>query len=228
MLLERHQRNWTRYRNKQGALWLNIASSYLVLEDFVNLDNSPFLALVPYYPILKLVLKPGHLEILQLYRQARSKAVLLRHNCREKLKCPDGSVDHILCSHFLEHVYPDEAIGMIKEFHRVLKRRGSLHIIVPDLALLVDDYIQHKEKAAAADDLIRQTILTHSSRHSFAFRLFEFWGKYGLQHRWMYDTASMIHRLTNNGFRILEENNSPSAAFRLDDGMSAHVLGQKV
>ena len=228
MLLEKDQQDWNKYRNEQGALWLNIASSYLVLEDFVNLDNSPFLALVPYYPILKFILKPGHLEVLQLYGQAKPKAVLLRHNCRRQLKCPDGSVDHILCSHFLEHIYPDEVITLIREFHRVLKRGGSLHVVVPDLSWFVDDYCQHRGQAGAGDALISQTILSHEKRPSFSFRLLEFWGSYGLQHRWMYDAASMAQRLISNGFRILTRNDSPSAAFRLDDGTSLHLLGQKV
>lgn len=39
---------------------------------------------------------------------AKQKTVMLKHDCRKKLPVPVISVDHILCSHFLEHVFPEE------------------------------------------------------------------------------------------------------------------------
>src|SRR5580765_7281577 len=107
-----------RLKNRHGRIWLNVASSYLVMNEFVNLDNSPFLTLVPYYSILKYLLNADHLETLRAYRDAKSRAMLRKQNCRRRLPVAKESVDHILCSHFLEHVYPDQAAAIIRDFHR--------------------------------------------------------------------------------------------------------------
>jgi ubiquinone/menaquinone biosynthesis C-methylase UbiE len=42
---------------------------------------------------------------------------------------PDGVVDEIYCSHFLEHV--DDLTGTLREMCRVIRRGGSLEIVVP-------------------------------------------------------------------------------------------------
>ncbi len=42
---------------------------------------------------------------------------------------PDSSVDEILCKHLLLHV--KDVNKVIKEFHRILKPKGKLNIIVP-------------------------------------------------------------------------------------------------
>ncbi|MGI8845756.1 MAG: class I SAM-dependent methyltransferase [Thermoleophilaceae bacterium] len=42
---------------------------------------------------------------------------------------PDGVVDEIYCSHFLEHI--DDLGGMLAEMCRVLRRAGHLEVVVP-------------------------------------------------------------------------------------------------
>jgi predicted SAM-dependent methyltransferase len=213
--------------NKHGRVWLNVASSYLVLDDFVNLDNSPFVTLVPLYSGLKFVLKSGHLETLKLYRDAMSRAVLLKHDCRKSLPFSASSIDHILCSHFLEHVYPEEAAVIIQNFHQILKPQATLHVIVPDLGLLLDQYIQSRGQSLAAHEFVRKSILSHEKQPSLLFRLFEFLGGYGLQHRWMYDKYSLAQLLITAGFTLVEDNDSPSVSFRQNDGQSLHLLAKK-
>jgi hypothetical protein len=96
------------YKNSEEKIWLNIASSHQVLENFVNIDNSLFLSasnLFRRFPLSKKLLPGKHREIIELYNRAKKKAILLRCNCKNPLPFPDGSVDHILCSHFLEHVF---------------------------------------------------------------------------------------------------------------------------
>src|SRR5204863_2501598 len=119
-----------------------IGSSYYVLEDFVNLDNHPFLLLVPLYSVLRPLLNSGHLQLLRNYWEAKSKATLVRHDCRKPLPLLGESVDHILCSHFLHHVYPDEAARVIQEFRRVLRPHGTLHMIEPSLTMLFNKYLK--------------------------------------------------------------------------------------
>src|SRR5687767_7601882 len=94
-----------RYRNAHGQIWLNVASSVYVLEDFVNFDNHVLLWLLRLPPALGL-LPPKYREHLEAYSKASKTALLLKHDCRKPLPLPEGVADHILCSHFLEHVFP--------------------------------------------------------------------------------------------------------------------------
>ena len=110
-------------RNAGGKIWLNIASSTYPLEHFANLDNHIAMRVLDLPVLLPLVPRRWR-GLIDQYRQARRKAPMFRHDCRRRLPVPDHSVDHVLCSHFLEHVFPDEAGLILKDFHRVLKPGG--------------------------------------------------------------------------------------------------------
>ena len=217
-----------RFRNAKGEIWLNVASSTYVLEEFVNLDNNLFLRILPFSKVIGKILPKKYQDSLATYREAKQKAILLQHDCRAALFFPDESVDHILCSHFLEHVFPLEMEQILKDFHRVLKANATLHVIVPDLKEQAETYLKrHSEgMAQAADEFVKETLLSVEGRGTLKYRLLELNGGFGLQHRWMYDCASMVARLEKAGFCILEENNTPSRNYRLNDG-SVHLVACK-
>ena len=83
-----------------------------------------------------------------------------------------------------------------------------MHIIVPNLNNYVQDYINNskdeKYKATAADNLIEGTILSRRSRGNWRFRILEFLGGFGLNHRWMYNNASMEKKIIDLGFKIVK------------------------
>jgi SAM-dependent methyltransferase len=213
-------------RNRHGKIWLNIASSTGILEDFVNLDNHIFIWCLKAAPFLCRLLPKKYDAILADYRQALRKSILLRHDCRKPLPFPEESVDHILCSHFLEHIYPDETAAILRDCHRVLKRRATLHVIVPDLALQIEHYLKQEGSAQAADQLLEHMLLTRNTRPSVKYRFLELHGGFGLQHRWMYDRASMSRRIIAAGFSLREQNDTPSRRYRLSDG-SLHLVAEK-
>lgn len=217
------------FLNKEGYLWLNVASGRYALKEFVNLDNSLFLIFLPFYPVIKFLLSPGKRKIMLEYKKSKSETCILRHDCRKPIKFPDGIVDHILCSHFLEHVYPDEAIKILKDFYRLLKKGGTLHIIVPNLEAMVDRYNKYRTDGNAADGLIRKLLLSHERRPTPRYRLLELLGYEAMQHRWMYNRASMTQRLIDLGFRISDINNIPSSKVRIEDGNdSVHIITEKM
>ena len=61
----------------------------------------------------------------------------------ERLPPPDGSVSIVLSSHTLEHAY--EPAKVLAEFHRVLKPRGRLYVVLP-----YPDVAPQNEKAHGA------------------------------------------------------------------------------
>ena len=221
-------KNINSYSNSEGKIWLNVASSVYVLEEFVNLDNAIFLLLIDLIPFVGWIFPSKYQSSIQEYREAKQKALLIRHDCRNPLFFPDNSVDHILCSHFLEHIFPDEMEKVLKDFYRVLRKGATIHIIVPDLEKQINEYMKKKALGfpQAADEMIRETILSRDTRGSLKYRFLEFIGSFGLQHRWMYDYQSLSEKITRVGFSIFDENETPSKDYRLNDG-SIHVVARK-
>jgi len=207
--------------NSRGEIWLNVASSTQVLEDFINLDNHIFLYFLRPLNAFRRIVPGKYRRTIELYHQARRDTYLIRHDCRNPL-------DHILCSHFLEHVYPVEMAKILEDFYRVMKCSGTLHVIVPDLYRQARQYLAGFENGdpGSADEFVRATMLSRESRGSFKYRCLEFIGGFGLQHGWMYDSLSLAARLRNAGFEILATNETPSKQYRLDDG-SVHLVAGK-
>lgn len=213
-------------RNAKGQVWLNVASSTSVLEGFTNLDNSVFLALLPIYPKLSRVMPQRYKALFEKYRLAVDSAPMARYDCRKPIRLPDASVDHILCSHFLEHVKSSEARKILADFYRLLKPHGTLHIVVPDLRAAAVRYVQDRENPEAADKFQRDLILHFENKDSLKLRLLQFRGGFGLTHQWMYDALSMRQRLCTAGFDVVAPIDVPSAEFRKKDG-SLHMLARK-
>jgi predicted SAM-dependent methyltransferase len=115
-------------------------------------------------------------------------------------------VDHIFCSHFLEHLYRNDALDVLKGFHGILKKDGTLRIVVPDIEV----YVNHYKATGDADEFIEGTTLSWPKRPSFLFRLFSVVGGFGLTHLWTYDRASLTKLVEEAGFSIIPLEQTPS------------------
>ncbi|MCX7113649.1 MAG: methyltransferase domain-containing protein [Proteobacteria bacterium] len=169
-------------------------------------------------------------NLLQIYINAiKAGGKLIKHDCRKRLPIDDNTVDHILCSHFLEHVFPDEADCILYDFWRVLKNNGTLHIIVPDIYHQAKNYIaSYGNNGSEADNFIKSTLLTRESRGSLKYRIMELIGSFGLQHRWMYDKYSMSLKLQKIGFVVHDSMiYHPTYDYYIDDEASVHIVVKK-
>jgi|APSaa5957512535_1039671.scaffolds.fasta_scaffold160784_1 hypothetical protein len=119
--------NINNLRNKDGKIWLNVASSTCLLDEFINIDNHIFLQIlkrvpfVKYFPIKFFIKK--YRPLISAYIDGIRSKNILQYDCRKPLNFPNDSVDHILCSHFLEHVYPDEFSKILDGFYRIFSKR---------------------------------------------------------------------------------------------------------
>jgi predicted SAM-dependent methyltransferase len=222
VIMGRMGKSWTTWRNSRGELWLNVGSSYLVLDGFVNLDRSVWLTLAPAYPLLKHTMKPARAEAIEGMAKARKKAMVVTHDCRKPLPVPNGTVDHILCSHFLEHVPADKGRAILADFSRALRPAGTLHLILPDIRYHVERYVSG---ATDADGFVEETILGNPGR-SRKFRLLENFGGFGLKHQWMYDQISAERRVEAAGLKVVGRG-TPTVDFRCDDPESLHVFAER-
>lgn len=109
---------------------------------------------------------------------------LLRHkdmwlDVRNGLPFPDNSVRFVYSCHMLEHLYPDEAIKLLEEVHRILSPTGVARIAVPGFehALEIAAGTATTAFPRAFDDCSAQAInyLFCDGQHKYAysFPLFE-------------------------------------------------------
>jgi len=62
----------------------------------------------------------------------------LDHDLNKGLPFNDNEIDGVLCSHILEHMDIHNALKLIKECRRVLRKKGVLRVSVPDPELMLN------------------------------------------------------------------------------------------
>jgi hypothetical protein len=212
--------------------YINVASSHYCLKKFINYDNHIFLNFVNV-PIIFYTLFPKKYHALfEKFLSAKNNYILKKWNCKKPLPHNANSIDHILCSNFLEHVYETEALEIVKDFYLKLKPGSTLHILLPDLSYHVRAYLSQKQivgqEHLASDHLNFSTILTSKSPPSLKFRLMEMIGSFGLKHLRMYDEASANTLFESAGFkRILLNDDSPSYGYLANTPDNIHLLYKK-
>lgn len=113
--------------------------------------------------------------------EAASDAVM-SCDIRRGLPFADGAFQACYSSHVLEHLTPAEGAGLLREIRRVLAPEGVVRIVVPDLELIVHDYLRTLQRAldgeAGADDdydWMMIQLLDQSVRRAAGGMMAEFW-----------------------------------------------------
>ena len=212
-----------------NKVYVNVGSSHYCVKNFINYDNHIFLRFVNLPKLFFLLFKKKYHALFSDFLEAHHNYVLKVWNCKKWLPHQDGSIDHILCSNFLEHVYETEAEDIIRGFYRKIRPGGTLHILLPNLDYFVNAYLEQKNKVGqehlASDQLNFETILTHRKPPTLKFRILELMGGFGLKHYRMYNEASANLLFTKLGFvRIPLDNNCPSYEFGRDTVNNIHLL----
>jgi SAM-dependent methyltransferase len=124
-----------------GATAINLGCGLSAAPDWINIDNSPN-ARLSKYPLLKRLLwKLGVLSNPH-YNVPWSRSIEV-HDLKKPLPYADSSIDYVYTSHFLEHLSHDDGQKLIGEVFRVLKPRGLVRVVVPDLAIGARHYVGH-------------------------------------------------------------------------------------
>lgn len=68
---------------------------------------------------------------------------------RKKLPYPDAEFDACYSSHVIEHLKQEEANQLLAESWRILKPKGVIRVVAPDLEAIVREYLKALEKVEA-------------------------------------------------------------------------------
>lgn len=180
---------------------INIGCGLSGIEGWHNLDNSPTIWM-SRIPLLNRLLKTPAWP-----RDVR------RYDVRKGLPYPDDCVRYIYSSHAFEHFTRAESLGIAKDCLRVLGPGGVLRIVVPDLALIVQEYVADGSPQAAQTFLLRLSL--NHSLHDFVHP--------GSNHSQMFDAKSLVDLLREAGFARVEVSSYRKSAIPEIDQLDLEV-----
>lgn len=199
---------------------INLGCGPIGKEDWINVDWG-ILAILHKNPLLeKLFLKFGFLP--KRYNLKWPKNLML-HDLKKQLPFKDNDVDFVYISHVLEHFKKYDAERLIQECIRIMKRGALIRVVVPDLKLLAEKYVQgdidyyKKIDELTGDEQLNKTdgnfLLADVLMDTFYpnFYRVEFTGfkkfmtRFIRPHCWMYDFESMKYLLKKAGFKNIKK-----------------------
>lgn len=135
---------------------------------------------------------------------SRDGAIVINHDLTQGLPLADSSCREIYSSHLLEHFSAVEGVGLLKDCHRVLRRRGRLRTCVPDFARLAHAYVEgNSDYFAPLYDIFggnmgdgvegSNTIMDAMNNALYQFG----------EHRCMYDMEKLVRLLSAIGFSVV-------------------------
>lgn len=168
-----------------GITKVNLGSGKDAAENWLNIDNSPKLFLAKH-PFLKWVLFKLRIISEEVYKEHWSKDII-RHDVRKGLPFDNESVDFIYCSHLLEHLTREEGKKLSRDAHKVLKQNGVFRVVVPDLKLAAQKYVEGDlDFFETQSGPIADQFMSYNMFHDF--------------HKWAYDSESLKFLLHAAGF----------------------------
>jgi predicted SAM-dependent methyltransferase len=162
----------------QDGIKINIGCGVSGLEGWHNLDNSLTITLSRIPLVNRLLNVPSWPKDVR------------RYDVRKGLPFKTATARYIYSSHAFEHFTYPESLKIAKECFRVLKEGAVIRIAVPDLGLLVREYIEDKDPMASHTFLSRLS-LTHSLRDIV---------HPGSNHAQMFDRRSLMRLFQSAGF----------------------------
>jgi predicted SAM-dependent methyltransferase len=162
-----------------AELKLNIGCGTSGIEGWVNIDNSPSI-LLSRLPLGR-----------RIFRTPDWPRGVRRADVRKRIPFPDSSVSSIYSSHTFEHFTYEESRAVARECFRVLRPGGILRIVVPDLGIMVHDYLAGTADPMASHKFISRLLLTASVRDIVHA---------GAHHKQMFDARSLVQMLQEAGF----------------------------
>ena len=181
-------------------------------DDWLNVDGS-WNARLAKHPILRKIVRwTRMISPEQLAISWDSKIFI--HDVRSPLPFETDSFQFVYASHLLEHLYWEEGQKLLKQCFRVLKPAGCLRIVVPDLKVIVEEYVaaslvnnDSKNRLMSKADQFNDRLLMHSRQPpsgNLLYRIHTALNDFHT-HKWMYDADSLTQCFRMVGFTEVQE-----------------------
>lgn len=196
---------------KDDRLYVHYGCGQCSPKEWKNFDVSPTLR-IQKTPVLGWLLKHSLGQIFE-------KNVQYGDITKGLPGIKDNTVDGAYCSHVLEHMSLFDFRKALENTYKMLKPGGVFRLIMPDLKVLVDDYIADKANGdpEASIRFVKRTIMGMEDRPRNLKAVSKL--AYGyLNHLWLWDTESTINELKKAGFTKIREmgfNDSDDEMFKL-------------
>ena len=156
-----------------GQVKVNLGCGLAVNQGWINVDAS-LNALVASWPrvmhkLLYRLSGANRYYSLEQYCNLLEKHVFVHHDLSHSIPLKDQSADFIYSSHFLEHLFKQDAENLLRECHRVLKPGGIVRVCVPDLAYAVSLYTRGENVKMLEDYFFVEDKGSFLARHKYMY-----------------------------------------------------------
>lgn len=129
--------------------------------------------------------------------------IYARHDLRQGLPHPTGSVDAIFSSHMLEHFSYRDGLALLKELRRVIKPDGIIRLAVPNAGKLIRMYTDMVENGAfrrpEENELVQLGEMNDGCAEA-PTAASKLWSLLLEGHTAIYDGETLLHVLREAGF----------------------------
>lgn len=127
---------------KSDLVKVNLGSGLTVAPGWINIDAdfnvlmSGMPKFIKRYIYKKTGAKNWYTE--QQFLDTLEKNTFYHHRIDYGIPFHDNSIDFIFTSHFLEHVYREDAVKILEDSLRALKPGGIIRVSIPDLDIAIE------------------------------------------------------------------------------------------
>lgn len=204
--LKRRRRLQPSIRHADGRVCVNLGCGLAVAPGWINVDASlnAFGASLPRFvhPLMYRFSGASQYYARDEYCRLLSENRFVHHDLANSIPLVDATADVVYSSHFVEHLYRNDAERVLREAYRVLRAGGLIRVCIPDLAHAVSLY------QAGQKRYMLEHFFFVEDRASFHAR-----------HKYMYDFELLAEALAAAGFRSIERRE-----YRIGDAPDLNIL----
>ncbi|MDP2946729.1 MAG: methyltransferase domain-containing protein [Nanoarchaeota archaeon] len=212
---------------KDYEIGINLGSEDNTIKEYAGIDGSFLIYLgrshLPNF-LKKIIYNKSctadHRSFSQFLKSIKEKRII-HHNLSYGIPFHSNSIGHIYTSHFIEHLNGNDAVKLLRECYRCLKKGGILRIVVPPIENEIERMRESTKKYEQNKDSkpIQEFIaFAEKNRNHFSF------------HRRMYSYKDLEKILQNTGFkkifkRKFKEGNMPKTKeIEVRDGLIIEAI----
>lgn len=157
----------------KGAVKVNLGAGLAVAPGWINIDESlnAFFAGWPgfVHKVLYRLSGANRYYSLAEYCALLKTGEFLHHDLSYGIPLRDSSVDYVYSSHFIEHLFREDAVLLLKDAYRVLRATGVIRVAVPDLAFAMEMYRTGNKEKMLADYFFVDDLGSYLARHKYMY-----------------------------------------------------------